>query len=70
MKNLAINFQLEDKDVRAAFAMLTGETLSDAQLEEFFTNPVDLPTREVLEESAQPMILAFVALIADKKGLA
>lgn len=69
MKNLAINFQVEEKDVRAAFAMLTGEALSDAQLEEFFINPIDLPMHEVLEESAQQMILIFIALISDKKRL-
>jgi hypothetical protein len=66
-KPLAITFLVEEKEVRKAMAILTGEALSDEELETtFFTNSAQIDI-EIMEEQAQPMVLAFVALIADSK---
>lgn len=69
MRTLAIGFQADEKDVRRAFAQLTGNVLTDEQLEDFFTNPVEMPISEVMDPpQAGQMLLAFTALIAGKKG--
>ena len=66
-KPLAITFLVEEKEVRKTMAMLTGELLSDDELDnKFFSNPVSIDM-ELMEEQALAMTMAFVALIADNK---
>lgn len=67
-KVLAITFMVEEKEVRKAMALLTGDALSDDGLDKnFFNDPVQIDTDELGEESKN-MIIALTALIADKKG--
>ncbi len=67
-KPLAITFLVEEKEVRKVMAILTGELLSDEELDnKFFSNPVNIDI-ELMEEQAQVMTMAFVALIADNKN--
>lgn len=66
-KPLAITFLVEEKEVRKAMALLTGELLTDVELESnFFSEPVQIDM-EMMEDQASTMTLAFVALIADQK---
>ena len=67
-KPLAITFIVEEKEVRKAMAILTGNALSDEELDKnFYTDPVSIDM-DVLGEESKNMVLAFVAMIADKKG--
>ncbi|MBV5282169.1 MAG: hypothetical protein JZU53_07005 [Paludibacter sp.] len=67
-KKLAITFLADDKKVRSAVALLTGECLTDAELEEkYFSNNIEVDLEEELEEAGLEMIVAFTALITDKK---
>lgn len=67
-KPLAITFLVEEKEVRKAMAILTGNALSDEELEKnFFSDPIQIDM-EMMEEQASQMTLAFVAIIADNKG--
>lgn len=67
-KPLAISFLVEEKEVRKAMALLTGNALSDEELDKnFFNEPVEIDMDELGEDSKN-MTLAFVAMVADKKG--
>lgn len=67
-KPLAITFLADEKEVRKALAILTGELISDEELEKkFFSNPIDMDM-EMMGEDSKNMILAFVAIIAGSKG--
>lgn len=67
-KPLAITFLIEEKEVRKAMAILTGCALSDEELDKnFYNDPVEIDMDELGEDSNN-MTLAFVAMVADKKG--
>ena len=67
-KVLAINFLVEEKEVRKVMAMLTGEAISDEKLEsDFFNDPVQIDMNDMHDQEAA-MTMAFVAMVADKKG--
>lgn len=67
-KPLAITFLVEEKEVRKAMAILTGCALSDEELDKnFYNDPVEIDMDELGEDSNN-MTLAFVAMVADKKG--
>lgn len=67
-KPLAITFLVEEKEVRKIMAILTGEIMSDEELDnKFFSSPVSIDM-ELMEEQAPAMTMAFVALIADNKN--
>lgn len=61
---LAINFAFDEKQVRRAIALISGEGLSDEELNRRFFNrePVTVDS-DILEEEADPMCIAFVSFI-------
>lgn len=68
-KTLAITFLVDEKEVRRSVAILTGEVLTDEELNtHYFSDPISVDLDDLGEASKQ-MSMAFVALVADKKNL-
>lgn len=68
-KPLAITFMVDEKEVRRSIALLTGEAISDEDLEsKYLSNPVEVDIQEMLDESDSfRMIAGFVGLIMAKR---
>lgn len=67
-KPLAITWLVEPKEVRKIMAALTGDVLTDEDLEQkFFGDPIQVDI-DILGDDYINMLLAFTALIADKRG--
>lgn len=68
-KRLAITFMVDEKEVRRSIALLTGEAISDEDLEsKYLSNPVEVDIKEMLGESDSfQMIAGFVGLIMAKR---
>ena len=64
-KPLAIIFMVDEKDIRRSIALLTGDSISDEELnEKYLSNPVEVDLEETVGKSdAFQMIAGFVGLI-------
>lgn len=68
-KPLAITFMVDEKEVRRSIALLTGESISDEDLEsKYLSNPVEVDLEETVGKSDSfQMIAGFVGLIMAKR---
>lgn len=69
-KPLAITFVVDEKDVRRSIALLTGDSITDEEMnEKYFSNPVEVDLEETVGKSDSfQMIAGFVGLIMGIKA--
>lgn len=68
-KPLAIKLMVEEKTVRRALALLTGDTFPDEEMEKrYFSEPVEVDLEALVgTQDAFPMIAAFVGFMTKEE---